>query len=150
MQSDACACAGLVVAQKTPLETELSKALLAPNQPLIEVQVYTAAHARFTPAVSSAAQWDQVSQQIRLDVLDKSVFRGEAKRWRDATTRVEWLDTLAGVGYRVREATIRSDPGTLDSGLTPSKRFCELNGMDSHADKRRDSEFAMKRRAHAT
>ena len=101
----------LVLAQNLPLEFALSKPLLAPNQPLIEVQVYTAARMKSMPSVASAAQWDQVAQQIRTEVLDKVVFQGDAKRWREAKTRVEWLDTLSGPGYRVKKFRYEAIPG---------------------------------------
>jgi dienelactone hydrolase len=104
--------ASLVLAQQPPaLDFALSKTLLAPNQPLIEVQVYTAARVKSMPMVASAAQWDQVAQQIRTDVLNKVVLQGEAKRWREAKTRVEWLDTLSGPGYRVKKLRYEAIPG---------------------------------------
>ena len=98
-------------AQTSPIESALSKPLLAPNQPLIEVQVYTAAHVKSMPAVGSVAQWEQVSDQIRNDVLNRVVLQGEAKNWLAAKTRVEWLDTLTGPGYRVRKLRYEAIPG---------------------------------------
>jgi dienelactone hydrolase len=102
---------GLILAQKTSIETALSKPLLAANQPLIEVQVYTAAHVKSLPLVSTAAQWDQVSEKIRNEVLEKVVLQGEAKRWRAAKTRVEWLETVTGPGYRVKKLRYEAIPG---------------------------------------
>ncbi len=102
---------GVVFAQTSPIESALSKPLLAPNQPLIEVQVYTAAHVKSMPSVGSVAQWEQVSDQIRNDVLDRVVLQGEAKNWLAAKTRVEWLDTLTGPGYRVRKLRYEAIPG---------------------------------------
>ena len=49
-------------------------------------------------------------------MLDKVVLRGEAKRWSEAKTRVEWLDTLAGPGYRVKKASLRGDSWIVDPG----------------------------------
>ncbi|MGH9628687.1 MAG: hypothetical protein ACRD7E_10165, partial [Bryobacteraceae bacterium] len=85
---------GLVAGQESAIESALSKPILAPNQPLIEVQVYTAARVKSMPSVATAAQWERVSEQIRSEVLDKVVLQGEAKRWSEAKTRVEWLETL--------------------------------------------------------
>ena len=99
------------LAQTTPVESALSKPLLAPNQPLIEAQVYTAAHVKSMPLVSTAAQWDQVSEQIRNQVLDRVVLQGEAKNWSEAKTRVEWLETLTGPGYRVKKLRYEAIPG---------------------------------------
>ena len=86
-------------AQNSGVQSALQKPILAANQPLIEVQVYTASRVKPMPSVATAQQWDQVSEQIRREVLDKVVLRGEAKRWSEAKTRVEWLDTLSGPGY---------------------------------------------------
>jgi len=102
---------GVVFAQTSPIESALSKPLLAPNQPLIEVQVYTAAHVKSMPSVGSVAQWEQVSDQIRNDVLDRVVLQGEAKNWLTAKTRIEWQDTLTGPGYRVRKLRYEAIPG---------------------------------------
>jgi len=44
----------LAIAQQAAIESALAKAILAPNQPLIEVQVYTAARVKSMPAVASA------------------------------------------------------------------------------------------------
>ena len=101
----------LAVAQTSALEAALAKPILVPNQALIEVQVYTASHVKSMPSVSTSQQWDQVSEQLRNEVLDKVVLRGEAKRWRDAKTRVEWQDTLSGPGYRVRKLRYEAIPG---------------------------------------
>jgi hypothetical protein len=88
----------LASAQKSDLEVALSKPILVPNQPLIEVQVYTAARVKSMPLVATAQQWDQASERIRSEVLNNVVLRGEAKRWSEAKTRVEWLETLPGPG----------------------------------------------------
>lgn len=101
----------LAVPAFAQIDAALSKQILAPNQALIEAQVYTASHVRSMPAVSTAAQWDETAERIRKQILDNVVFRGEAKRWRDAKTRVEWLDTLSGPGYRVRKLRYEAIPG---------------------------------------
>src|SRR5688500_12086619 len=93
----------LALAQTSAIETALSKPVLAPNQPLIEVQVYTATRVRSMPSVATAAQWTETAERIRAEVLENVVFRGEAKRWRDAKTRIEWQETLSGPGYRIRK-----------------------------------------------
>ena len=101
----------LALAQSSAIESALSRPVLAPNQPLIEVQVYTAARVKSMPAVGSAAEWERVAQQIRTDVLHKVVLRGAAKQWNDAKTRVEWLETLGGPGYRVKKLRYEAIPG---------------------------------------
>ncbi|MGH9631241.1 MAG: alpha/beta hydrolase family protein, partial [Bryobacteraceae bacterium] len=41
----------------------------------------------------------------------KVVLQGEAKRWSEAKTRVEWLETLPGPGYRVKKLRYEAIPG---------------------------------------
>ena len=44
----------------------------------------------------------------------RSVFRGEAAKWRDAKTQVEWLDTIAGGRLPDQEAPLRDPARLLD------------------------------------
>ena len=44
-------------------------------------------------------------------MLEKVVLQGEAKSWRDAKTRVEWLDALTGPGYRIKKLRYEAIPG---------------------------------------
>jgi hypothetical protein len=53
--------------------------------------------------VKTAADWEKEAERIRQDVLKNVVFRGEAAKWRDAKTKVEWLDTLPMDGYRLKK-----------------------------------------------
>lgn len=53
--------------------------------------------------VKTAADWDKESERLRQEVLKNVVFRGDAARWRDAKTRVEWLDTISCDGYRIKK-----------------------------------------------
>src|SRR5687768_2860427 len=104
-------CVLLAVPAFPQIDTALSKPILAPDQPLIEAQVYTASHVRSMPSVSTAAQWNETSERLRKEILEKVVLRGEAKRWRDAQSRVQWLDTLDGKGYRIRKLRYEAIPG---------------------------------------
>src|SRR5690242_19728248 len=81
-----------VVAQSLRFEDALAKPILAANQPLVEVQVYTASRVKSMPLVSSAQQWTQTVDLLRQRVLNEVILRGEGRRWAAAKTRVEWLD----------------------------------------------------------
>ena len=89
----------------------LAKPILDKNQPLVEVQVYTASKVPTMPPVKTAAEWQSLAERLRRRTLDEVVFRGEARRWREATTRVEWLDTIPANGYRVRKLRYEALPG---------------------------------------
>ncbi len=51
------------------------------------------------------------AKSIRKELLAKVVLRGEAKRWSEAKTGVEWLETLPGSGYRIRKLRFEAIPG---------------------------------------
>src|SRR5438552_2565903 len=69
-----------VAAQPLSLETALARPILAANQPLVEVQVYTASHVKSMPLVSTAQQWTQTKEQLRQQLLNEVVLRGEVKQ----------------------------------------------------------------------
>jgi len=49
---------------------------------------------------------------LRQQTLERVVFRGEAAHWRDAKSKVEWLDTIAGgPGYRIKKLRFEALPG---------------------------------------
>jgi dienelactone hydrolase len=98
-------------AQAPPFQAALSKPILDPDQTLIETQVYTAARVLPMPSAQTAAQWRQQAETLRRRVLDEVILRGEARRWRDAKTRVEWLDTIPANGYRIRKLRYEAVPG---------------------------------------
>jgi hypothetical protein len=109
--------------------TLLAHPVIDSDLPLSEVQAYTEAHVPAMPAVKSRAEWEKFAQKTRRDALDKIVFRGEAARqWRDAKTRVEWLETIeGGPGYHIRKVRYEVLPGLWTVGL--------LYEPDQHADK---------------
>lgn len=103
---------GALIAQPSGLHTALSRPILVPRQTMIEVQAYSASRVPSLPAAMNAAQWDRQAQKLREQVLEKIVFRGEAARWRDASARVEWLETIpGGPGYRIRKLRYEVVPG---------------------------------------
>jgi len=97
--------------QAVSLENAMAKPILAANQPLVEVQVYTASHVKSMPLVSTAQQWTQVKEQLRQQLLNDVVLRGEGRKWAEAKTRVEWLDVLPGNGYRIKRLRYEVIPG---------------------------------------
>jgi hypothetical protein len=94
------------------LETWLKRELIDTNQPMLDVQAYTESRVPLMPAVRSVAEWEKLADRMRKDTLDKVVFRGEAAAWRDAHTKVEWLDTIeGGPGYRIKKLRYEALPG---------------------------------------
>jgi dienelactone hydrolase len=91
----------------------LARPIIAPTLPLAEVRAYTASRVPTMPPVTKLADWKTFADRTRRDVLEKIVFRGDtARAWRDAKTRVEWLDTIpGGPGYTIRKLRYEALPG---------------------------------------
>jgi hypothetical protein len=94
------------------LQSLLQHSILDTNLPLTEVQAFCEARVLRMPKVKSAAEWDRIAERMRRDTLDKVIFRGEAKAWRDAKTQVEWQETIeGGPGYHIRKLRYEALPG---------------------------------------
>jgi len=97
-------------AEPSPVADFLKRPVLPADDVMLEVRDYVQAKVpRLHPpgseksSIKTAADWEKESERIRQDVLKNVVFRGEAAKWRDAKTKVEWLDTLPGEGYRIKK-----------------------------------------------
>lgn len=92
---------------------ELLKHEIIGNElPLAEVQRYVESRVPRMPSCSTAAEWQTAADRLRQAVLDRVVYRGEAARWRDAATKVEWRETIeGGPGYRIKKLRYEALPG---------------------------------------
>ncbi|MCH7728342.1 MAG: acetylxylan esterase, partial [Planctomycetes bacterium] len=94
------------------IEKLLKQPILTPNTPLVEVQAFTEKRVPRMPKVKSLEEWEKHASRLRKAVLDNVVFRGEAAKWREAKTKVEWLDTIdGGPGYRIKKLRYEALPG---------------------------------------
>ncbi len=94
------------------LQPLLDREIVGPVLPMAEVQRYCDRRVPEMPDVETAAGWEAEAAQMRREVLDRIVFRGEAARWRDAPAAVEWLETIdGGPGYRIRKLRFEALPG---------------------------------------
>jgi len=94
------------------VETWLGQEIIGSTQTLAEVQAFTESRVPLMPEVKSAGEWDRLAKRLRQQTLERVVFRGEAAHWRDAKTKVEWLDTIAGgPGYRIKKLRFEALPG---------------------------------------
>ncbi|MBI4905749.1 MAG: acetylxylan esterase [Acidobacteria bacterium] len=108
---------GLCAQTAAELKTALDRPLLDPNQALVETQVYTASRVPLMPTMASAVEWDRYAAKLRQRVLDEVVFRGRAREWRTPGRKVEWTETIAGTGYKLRKFRFEIVPGFWTSGL---------------------------------
>jgi hypothetical protein len=105
-----------LLAQKpapSDLELLLQHAILPADLPTRESLLFCDPKVPRVPKVKSLAEWQAFADQTRRDVLEKIVFRGAlAKQWRDAKTKVEWLDTIeGGPGYHIKKLRYEALPG---------------------------------------
>ena len=99
-------------AQTNLLAPLLARNIIGPNLALAEVQSYTENRVPLMPALKSAAEWENEAARLRREALNDVIFRGEARQWRDAKSKVEWLDTIVGgPGYTIRKLRYEALPG---------------------------------------
>src|SRR5262245_12616859 len=97
-------------AEPSPVTDFLKRPLLPADEVTLEVRDHVRPKVpRLHPpgsdetTIKTAADWEKEAERIRQEVLKNVVFRGEAAKWRDAKTKVEWLDTVACDGYRLKK-----------------------------------------------
>lgn len=99
-------------AQHLGLQEILAEPILASNQPEIEAKVFAAARVPAVRVPASRAEWERLAGETRRRVLEEVVFRGEARAWRAAAAKVEWLGSMdGGPGYRIRKLRYEALPG---------------------------------------
>jgi dienelactone hydrolase len=104
--------AALFAAQQTEVQDWLSHEIIGGNLALAEAQSFIAQRLPPAPQVHSVRQWDKRQSRLRKDLLDHVFLRGEAKKWAEARTKVEWLETIeGGPGYQIRKLRYEALPG---------------------------------------
>lgn len=105
-----------LLAQTPPpsdLEALLSHPILEKGQPERESRAFCDPKVPRMPKLTTLDEWKAFADKTRRDALENIVFRGAlAKQWRDAKTKVEWLDTIeGGVGYHIKKLRYEALPG---------------------------------------
>src|SRR5881628_2358837 len=101
-----------VASEPSPLQTFLDYRILSPDQALAQAQAYTESRVPLMPVVNSVAAWEKLAEHTRRATLERVVFRGEADQWRDAKTKVVWLEMMSGgPGYRIKKLRYEALPG---------------------------------------
>lgn len=122
------------------LQKILEQPILSPQQTLTETQAFCAARVAPLPHPKTSAEWEPLADQLRQETLARTVYRGEAAKWRDAALKVEWLETIpGGPGYKIRKLRFEALPGMWIPALLyePEKLtgkvpvFLNVNGHDA-------------------
>jgi len=99
-------------AESPDIKAALERPIIVADQTLHDVQQFVESRIPPVPMATDAQNWQETANRLRRDVLDRVVFRGEARAWRDMPLRVEWLDTIdGGQGYRIRKLRYEAVPG---------------------------------------
>ncbi len=102
----------LHAAEPDDLEELLQREIIGAVLPLAEVQRYCEDRVPQMPKVESADAWEAEAERLRAAVLEKIVYRGQAAKWRNAETKVQWLKTIdGGPGYRIKKLRYEALPG---------------------------------------
>jgi hypothetical protein len=105
-------CQSVTSAQSPQLVATLQQPILGPDEPLAEVQNFILPRVATLPSFDTWQQRQAYHEQLRTKILDQVVFRGEARAWRDAQTKVEWLEKIpGGPGYQIQKLRYEAIPG---------------------------------------
>lgn len=101
-----------------PIASALSASMVEPDTVLEEVRRFCETRIVRPPEASSPEQRENLVRQLRGDLLEKIVLRGEARRWHEAELKVEWLETMPATrpadhrdGYSIRKLRFEAVPG---------------------------------------
>lgn len=107
-----------VAADPSPVAEFLKRPLLPADEVTLEVRDHVRPKVpRLEPpggpksSIKTAEDWLKESDRLRQEAFAKVIFRGEAAKWRDAKTKVEWLDTIPENGYRIKKLRYEIIPG---------------------------------------
>ncbi len=102
----------LPVAAQEDLQPLLEREIIGSALPLAEVQRFCESRVPQMPKIETAEQWQAEAGRLREAVLKQIVYRGKAAGWRDAKTKVEWLQTIdGGPGYHIKKLRYEALPG---------------------------------------
>ena len=125
---------------KADVEKLLARPILGAEQTLAEVQKFSAGKIPPLPEPATAADWDRAAKSLRTQTLLRTVYRGEAAKWRDSPLKVEWQETIpGGPGYRIKKLRYEALPGMWIPALLYEPEnitgkvpvFLNVNGHDA-------------------
>jgi len=98
--------------RKMDAKVALAGPILDAKLPLREVSSFILSRLPPMPKVKNVEEWAREARRMRQEILQKVIFRGEARKWRDAKCRVEWLENMAGgPGYHIKKVRFEILPG---------------------------------------
>ncbi len=102
----------LASADTADVQALLNKEIIGPRQSLLDATELIDSRVPRMPDLKTAEEWQRHADKLRAAVLENVVFRGEAAKWREGKTKVEWLETIdGGPGYRIKKLRYEAVPG---------------------------------------
>ncbi|HVE41640.1 MAG TPA: hypothetical protein VNM14_17240 [Planctomycetota bacterium] len=93
------------------LKKALSREILGPQKSMEEIQDFIEPRVPTVPEAKSADEWQRVAAELRKRVLQDVFFRGEAKKWSEGPTKIEWAGEIpGGPGYSIRKLRYEAVP----------------------------------------
>jgi hypothetical protein len=94
------------------LKKALSPEIIGPQKSMEEIQDFIETRVPAVPEARSADEWQRIAADLRKRVLQDVYFRGEAKKWSEGPTKVEWVGEIpGGPGYSIRKLRYEAIPG---------------------------------------
>ena len=90
----------------------LAEPILEPGTARADVKEFLESRIPHVTPRPTREAWERYAARLRRQILERVVLRGEAKRWSEAETRVEWLETMdGGPGYKIKKLRFEALPG---------------------------------------
>ncbi|MFQ3649614.1 MAG: hypothetical protein SNJ75_04725 [Gemmataceae bacterium] len=103
----------------------------SPRQATLDTQDHLEAKLPKLPPIQTAEQWTTYADRLRKEILDKVVFRGEARSWREFPVHIVRGEKLRGTGCTVQQLRYEILPGMWIPALlyTPEKPTAKMPVM---------------------
>src|SRR5262245_11550695 len=102
----------LLCQDASDLQKALSHEIIGPKKSMEEIQDFIEPRVPAVPEAKSAEEWQRIAADLRRRVLQDVYFRGEAKKWSEGATKVEWAGEIpGGPGYSIRKLRYEAVPG---------------------------------------
>lgn len=94
------------------IENVLGQSINSADKTLNETRSFVEARIKKMPAVTSLDAWAAQEAEMRSRAYSEVIFKGSAKDWRNAASRVEWLAEIeGGPGYKIKKLRYEVIPG---------------------------------------
>lgn len=110
---------------------------VSPRQATLDVQEHIESKLPKLPTFDTPEQWAKYADQLRTEILDKIVFRGEAAKWRTFASKPVFGETMTAEGCTVQKLRYEILPGMwipalLYTPLKPTAKMPVMLAVNGH------------------